>query len=216
MLETATDLPKLPAAPGAGLPSELLERRPDLIAAERDVAAALNSLSVARAARLPSLSLSTTIGGASGELEDVVDPTNIVWTVAGNLLAPIFQGGALEAAVDVADADVDAAVAIYADTALNAFTEVESALDRGIFLADRRAALETNVSRSRNALRLSNLQYQQGEIDLFDVLGIQQRVFGAESSLLAIQREQLNQYIELSLALGGDWRDTAGQPDGGE
>ena len=216
LLETATDLPKLPAAPGAGLPSELLERRPDLIAAERDVAAALNSLSVARAARLPSLSLSTTIGGASGELEDVVDPTNIVWTVAGNLLAPIFQGGALEAAVDVADADVDAAVAIYADTALNAFTEVESALDRGIFLADRRAALETNVSRSRNALRLSNLQYQQGEIDLFDVLGIQQRVFGAESSLLAIQREQLNQYIELSLALGGDWRDTAGQPDGGE
>jgi NodT family efflux transporter outer membrane factor (OMF) lipoprotein len=216
LLETATDLPKLPAAPGAGLPSELLERRPDMIAAERDVAAALNSLSVARAARLPSLSLSTSIGGASGQLEDVVDPANIVWTIAGNLLAPIFQGGALDAAVDVADADVDAVVSLYADAALNAFTEVESALDRGLFLRDRRAALETNVSRSRNALRLSNLQYQQGEIDLFDVLGIQQRVFGAESSLLAVRRDQLNQYIELSLALGGDWRDAYVRPDDSE
>ncbi len=206
LLKTVDTLPDLPAAPGAGLPSELLERRPDLIAAERDVAAALNSRSVARAARLPSISLSTTIGGSSSELENILDPGNIVWNLAGNLLAPIFRGGALDAAVDIADADVGAAVAIYADTALNAFTEVESALDRGVFLRSRRDALETAADRSRNTLRLSNLQYQQGEIDLFDVLGIQQRVFGAESSLLALKRAQLNQHIELSLALGGDWQ----------
>lgn len=206
LLDTAETLPTLPPAPGAGLPSELLERRPDVIAAERDVAAALNALSVARAARLPSLSLSTSIGGASSELENVLDPANLAWTLAGNLLAPIFQGGALDAQVDIAEADVDAAVAIYADTALNAFTEVESALDRGVFLRKRRDALDKAADRSRNALRLSNLQYGQGEIDLFDVLGVQQRVFGAESSLLALRRAQLNQYIELSLALGGDWR----------
>lgn len=216
LLETADVLPDLPAAPGAGLPSQLLERRPDLIAAERSVAAALNSRSAARAARLPSLSLSSSIGGASSQLEDVIDPANIVWTLAGNLLAPIFQGGALDAAVDVSQADVDAALASYADAALNAFTEVESALDRGVFLERRRAALEIGADRSRNALRLSNLQYQQGEIDLFDVLGNQQRVFGAESSLLAVQRAQLNQYLELSLALGGDWREGNAQPDLGE
>ncbi|WP_298309217.1 efflux transporter outer membrane subunit [uncultured Erythrobacter sp.] len=206
LLDTADRLPALPHEPGAGLTSELLERRPDIIAAERDVAAALNSLSIARAARLPSLSLSSSIGGASSELENVLDPANIAWTIAGNLLAPIFQGGALDAQVDIAQADVDATVAIYADAAINAFTEVESALDRGVFLRERRGALELAADRSRNALRLSNLQYGQGEIDLFDVLGVQQRVFGAESSLLSLRRAQLNQYIELSLALGGDWR----------
>ena len=213
LLVTADTLPALPAAPGAGLPSELLERRPDLIAAERDVAAALNSLSVARAARLPSLSLTSSFGGASGDLENVLDPANLAWTLAGNLLAPIFQGGALDAQVDVAQADVDAVVAVYADTAINAFTEVESALDRGVFLTERRAALETSAERSRNAFRLSNLQYGQGEIDLFDLLGIQQRVFGAESSLIAIRRAQLDQYIELSLALGGDWQTRDLQPN---
>ncbi|WP_367275164.1 efflux transporter outer membrane subunit [uncultured Erythrobacter sp.] len=208
LLDTAERLPALPSAPGAGLPSELLERRPDVIAAERDVAAALNSLSIARAARLPSLSLSSSLGGASSELENVLDPANLAWTIAGNLLAPIFQGGALDAQVDIAQADIDATVAIYADTAINAFTDVETALDRGVFLRARRDALEVAADRSRNALRLSNLQYGQGEIDLFDVLGVQQRVFGAESSLLALKRAQLNQYIELSLALGGDWRET--------
>ncbi|NQZ47964.1 MAG: TolC family protein [Erythrobacter sp.] len=207
LLETATDLPELPPAPGAGLPSQLLERRPDIRAAERDVAAALNARSAARAARLPSLSLSTAIGGASNELGDILDPGNVVWSLAGNLLAPIFNGGALNAAVDVADADVEGALALYADTALTAFTEVETALDRGVFLRQRRAALEASANQSRNALRLSNLRYQQGEIDLFDVLGTQQRVFGAESSLLALKRAQLNQHIELSLALGGDWRE---------
>ncbi|KEO90483.1 hypothetical protein EH31_10370 [Erythrobacter longus] len=214
LLETASALPAQPAAPGAGLPSELLERRPDVIAAERDVAAALNASTQARAARLPSLTLSSSLGGASSELENVLDPANVVWTLAGNLLAPIFRGGALDAAVDIADADVEAATAIYANTAINAFTEVESALDRGVFLRTRRLALEVSADRSRNALRLSNLQYGQGEIDLFDVLGVQQRVFGAESSLLALRRAQLNQYIELSLALGGDWRDASQQPSG--
>jgi NodT family efflux transporter outer membrane factor (OMF) lipoprotein len=206
LLEVATALPAQPAPPGEGLPSELLERRPDIIAAERSIAATLNSSTQVRAARLPSLSLSTAIGGASGELEDVLDPANVVWTLAGNILAPIFRGGALNAAVDVADAEVDAAVALYADAAITAFSEVEAALDRGEFLRERRASLETSTEQSRNALRLSNLQYQEGEIDLIDVLSIQQRVFGAESSLIAIRRAHLNQYLELSLALGGDWR----------
>ncbi len=205
LLDTAQTLPIQPSPPAAGLPSELLERRPDLIAAERSVAAALNSRSQARAAKLPSLSLTGSIGGASPDLEDVLDPANMAWTLASNILAPIFQGGALDAAVDAADADVDATVAVYADTALNAFNEVESALDRGVYLRERRIALETSTAESRNALRLSNLQYDEGEIDLIDVLSIQQRVFGAESNLLAIKRAQLNQYLELSLALGGDW-----------
>jgi NodT family efflux transporter outer membrane factor (OMF) lipoprotein len=205
-LETPSVLPPHPLLPGAGLPSSLLERRPDIIAAERTIAAAINNRKVAEAAKLPSLQLSSTLGGASGQLENVLDPANIVWTLAANILAPIFDGGARDAQVDISEADVEAAVALYADTAINAFTEVEVALDRGVSLRKRRIALERQVEGTRNALRLSNLQYKEGEIDLIDLLSVQQRVFGAESSLIALKRAQLNQYLELSLALGGDWQ----------
>lgn len=204
-LETPQLLPLNPNPPGAGLPSELLERRPDLIAAERSIAAAINSRKSAEAAKLPNISLSTTLGGASNELGNLLDPANVVWALASNLLAPIFDGGARDAQVEISEADLQAAVAAYADTAINAFTEVESALDRGVYLRKRRTALEDAAEQTSNALRLSLLQYKEGEIDLIDVLSVQQRVFGAESSLISLKRAQLNQYVEISLALGGDW-----------
>ena len=205
-LTTPNVLPPHPLLPGAGLPSSLLERRPDIIAAERQIAAAINNRKVAEAARLPSIQLSSTLGGASGQLENVLNPANVVWTLAANILAPIFDGGARNAQVDITNADVEAAVALYADTAITAFTEVETALDRGVSLRKRRIALERQVEETANALRLSNLQYKEGEIDLIDLLAVQQRLFGAQASLIALKRAQLNQYLELSLALGGDWR----------
>ena len=205
-LETPNALPPHPLLPGAGLPSSLLERRPDIIAAERQIAAAINNRKVAEAAKLPSIQLSSSLGGASGQLENVLNPANIVWTLATNILAPIFDGGARDAQVDITEADIEAAVALYADTAITAFTEVEVALDRGVSLRKRRIALERQVEETTNALRLSNLQYKEGEIDLIDLLSVQQRLFGAHSSLIALKRAQLNQYLELSLALGGDWR----------
>jgi len=205
-LKTADTLPANPLLPGAGLPSNLLERRPDVIAAERSIASAINNRKVAEAAKLPTISLSTSLGGASTQLGNILDPANIVWTLASNLLAPIFDGGARDAQVDISTADVEAAVAAYADTAINAFAEVETALDRGVSLRRRRIALEKQTEETENALRLSVLQYKEGEIDLIDLLSVQQRVFGAQSNLLALKRAQLNQYLELSLALGGDWK----------
>lgn len=205
-LKTPNYLPKNPDAPAAGLPSELLERRPDVIAAERTIAAAINNRKVAEAAKLPSISLSSSIGGRSSELDNLLDPANVVWTLAANIMAPIFDGGGRDAQVDITEADVEAAVALYADTAINAFTEVETALDRGVSLRKRRIALEKATEETSNALRLSLLQYKEGEIDLIDVLSLQQRVFGAESSLISLKRAQLNQYLEVSLALGGDWK----------
>ncbi len=212
-LETPQLLPENPKPPGAGLPSELLQRRPDVIAAERSIAAAINSRKSAEAAKLPSISLSTSLGGASNELGNLLDPANVVWTLASNLLAPIFDGGGRDAQVEISEADVQAAVAAYADTAINAFTEVESALDRGVFLRKRRAAQENAAAETSNALSLSLLQYKEGEIDLIDVLSIQQRLFGAESSLLSLKRAQLNQYVEISLALGGDWNQASADTD---
>lgn len=208
-LTTPSVLPDTPAVPGAGLPSDLLERRPDVIAAERNVAAALNSVEAAKAARLPVIQLTGSFGGASSDLKNLLDPSNIAATLVANLIAPIFDGGARQAQVDISQADVDAAIAVYADTAITAFTEVETALDRGLYLRTRRDALQIADVETRNALRLSVLQYKEGEIDLIDVLSIQQRVFAAQSNLLSIKRAQLNQYLELNLALGGDWNNAS-------
>lgn len=211
-LKTPAKLPEAPAAPGAGIPSDLLERRPDIIAAERNIAAALNSLQAAKAAKLPIIQLTGSLGSTSTELANLLDPVNILTSLGANLFAPIFDGGARQSQVDISQADVEAAVAIYADTAITAFAEVESALDRGLYLRNRGAALKISDVETRNALRLSLLQYKEGQIDLIDVLSIQQRVFLAQSNLLSIKRAQLDQYLELNLALGGDWN-TVGASD---
>jgi len=204
-LETPKALPIAPPPPGEGLPAQLLERRPDILAAERSIAAALNSRDAAKAARLPNIQLTGALGGASFELGDLFDPVNIAASLGANVLAPIFDGGARGAQVDITEAELDAAIAAYSDTAITAFREVESALDRGTFIRRRLVALETADVETRNALRLSLLQYKEGEIDLLDVLSIQQRVFGTQSNLLSLKRAQLEQYLELNLALGGDW-----------
>lgn len=204
-LELRTSLPTPPAAPPAGVPSEILERRPDLIAAERNVAAAFNNLNSSKAARLPTISLTSSVGGASDSLSNLLDPSNVAWTAAGNLLAPIIDGGARESAVEVSTADQKAAVAAYGQAALNAFSEVETSLDQGTVLNSRLVSLQEAASEANEAYRVARLRYDEGETSLIDVLNIQQRVFSAESNLTSVQRLLLQQRIDLNLALGGDW-----------
>lgn len=198
-------LPSLPDALPAGIPSQLLERRPDLVAAERNVAAAFNRLDAAKAAKLPSLSLSGSLGGTSSSLSDILNPANLAWQAIGSLAAPILDGGLLDAQVEAATADQKAAVAAYAQAALSAFADVETALDQGSVLREREAALTTVLVESEKALKIANLQFNEGEISLLDVLTIQQRVFSARSNLLSINRASLTQFIDLNLALGGSW-----------
>lgn len=198
-------LPVLPKALPAGIPSELLERRPDLIAAERKVAAAFNQLDAAKAAKLPSLSLSSNLGGSSSSLSDILNPANLAWQAVTSLAAPLIDGGRLDAQVEAATADQKGAVAVYAQTALNAFADVERALDQGVVLREREIALNTVLVESEKALDIANLQFDEGEISLLDVLIIQQRVFAARSNLLSINRASLTQFVDLNLALGGSW-----------
>jgi NodT family efflux transporter outer membrane factor (OMF) lipoprotein len=198
-------LPALPDALPAGIPSQLLERRPDLIAAERQVAAAFNQIDAAQAAKLPNLSLSGSLGGTSNSLSNILDPANLAWQALGNLAAPLIDGGRIDAQVDAATADQKAAVAAYAQAALNAFADVEQSLDQGSVLRERKAALTTALQESEKALKIANLQFDEGEISLLDVLTIQQRVFSARSNLLSIERASLSQFIDLNLALGGSW-----------
>lgn len=204
-LDVRPTLPNPPAVPPAGLPSDLLERRPDLIAAERNVAAAFNNTNSAKAARLPSLSLTSTVGGASSSLSNLLDPANVAWTAAGNLLAPLIDGGARQSQVEIANAEQEAAVAAYAQAALEAFGEVETSLDQGQVLDRRLVSLTEAAAEANEAYRIAQLRYQEGETSLIDVLSIQQRVFAAESNLTTVQRLVLQQRVELNLALGGDW-----------
>ncbi|MEM9058225.1 MAG: efflux transporter outer membrane subunit, partial [Pseudomonadota bacterium] len=205
-VEVSDELPAVPPAPPLGVPSELLERRPDLVAAERRIAAAIKGVDEARAARLPSLSLTGTLGGASDELSDVLDTGNLAWTAASSLLTPLIDGGFLKSQVDIAEAGVESAVAAYAQAALNAFSDVEGALDQEAVLRRREAELAVARDQAREALRLARLRYDEGETDLIDVLNIQNRVLGTESDLITVQRSQLSERLSLNLALGGSWQ----------
>ncbi len=204
-LSLRSSLPSTPALPPAGLPADLLERRPDLIAAERRVAAAFNATAQAKAARLPSLSLTSTLGGSSNALSDVLNPSNLAWSVGTSLLAPIFDGGRRRENVTIANAQQDGALAQYRSAALAAFSDVESALDQGTVLERRQRALQEAVTQAREAYRLADLRYKEGESSLIDLLTIQQRQITAESSLTSIQRLALQQRVNLNLALGGHW-----------
>ena len=204
-LEVRDALPEAPPPPPAGVPSEILERRPDIISAERNVAAAFNALDSAKAAKMPAVSLTSNIGGSSGSLANLLDPANIAWTVAGNLVAPLFDGGARQSQVEISNAEQKQAVAAYGQTALEAFGEVETALDQGVVLKERTTSLAEAAKEAREAYRVARLRYDEGETDLIDVLSIQQRVFAADSSLVSIERLLLEQRVSLNLALGGDW-----------
>jgi len=198
-------LPIVPPPPPAGVPSQIMERRPDLISAERNVAAAFNNLDSDRAARLPTLSLTADIGGSSESLSNLLDPTNVAWTLASNLVAPLFDGGDRQAQVEISTFEQEQAIAGYAQAALSAFGEVEDALDAGTVLRDRLVALEKASAQASEAFRIVSLRYEEGETDLIDVLDIQQRVFSTESNRINVQRQLLEQRIDLNLALGGDW-----------
>lgn len=206
-LELRRDLPDVPAPPPPGVPSEILERRPDVIAAERRVASAFNSLDQAKAARMPSISLTGSLGGSSGDLTNLINPTNVAWQAATSLVAPLIDGGLRESQVEQASAEQTQAIAGYADTVLTAFQEVEGSLDQTVVLKDRAIQLEQAASEARNALRIVNLRYEEGETDLLDVLTIQQRVLSNEGDVVSIERAQLDEWVALNLALGGSWEE---------
>ncbi len=204
-LEVRSSLPDAPPRPPAGVPSELLERRPDIVAAERRVASAFNATAQARAARLPTVGLTADLGGASGSLSDLLDPSNVAWRAGASLLAPIFDGGRRREAVEIATADQERALAAYGQVALKAFSELEEYLDQGVVVAQRAVDLQEAAREADKAYRIARLRYEEGEEDLLSVLTIQQRVIRAKSALSSVDRLLLEQRVNLNLALGGSW-----------
>lgn len=198
----ASDLRAPPPVP-AGVPAELLVRRPDLAAAERRLAAAGRDVESAEAARLPRISLTGSAGRQSQELEDLLDDDFSVWSLAAGLLQPIVQGGRLAAAVDLAAARRAEALAAWRSTALIAFAEVEQALAAEGFLAAREAALEEAGEQAAAALALALDRWAAGLADYLTVLESERQALEARVQLLAARRERLEARVDLHLALGG-------------
>lgn len=208
--ELPVDLPAIPAA----LPAELLHRRPDLVAAERRLAAAGCRVDAARAALWPRLSLTASGGTASQELTDLVDGEFRVFSIGANLLAPLFRGGALRADVARSEVRSEEAAAAYASATLRAFAEVEDLLAGDQQLAARHRSLTEAAAHARAAADLARARYQAGLIDFQAVADSQRQAYIAESARLTIARRRCEHRVDLFLSLGGGFRppNTKDQP----
>jgi NodT family efflux transporter outer membrane factor (OMF) lipoprotein len=211
----AAELPVSPRLPGqpepipAGLPSELLERRPDVVAAERRVAAAFNRVGEARAARLPAIALTTGVSSISSDLFILKERDNPIWSAGANLVMPVFRGGALKTQVEIRTAEQRQAVAAYAQVGLQAFNEVESALAAEFAAREREQILAGTLSDSQRALEIVREQFRVGSTDLRFVNQRELALNATQAALVRVQAEQRVQRINLHLALGGSF---AGRP----
>ena len=204
----AVTTPELPGYPGevpTGLPSALLERRPDVVAAERRVAVAFNRIHEAKAARLPAIALTTGVSSISSELFVLQDRDNPVWNVGANLLMPLFRGGALKTQVEIRTAEQKQAIAEYAAVGLRAFGEVEGALSAEIAAREREQILAQVFSDSQQALTVVQTQFKVGSTDLRFVEQRQLALTATRSALIRVQAEQRVQRVNLHLALGGSF-----------
>jgi NodT family efflux transporter outer membrane factor (OMF) lipoprotein len=193
----------------AGIPSELLERRPDVIAAEKRVAAAFSRVKEAQAARLPKISLTGSVSDLSSDLFLLQDRDNPVWSAGGQVLAPLFTGGTLKAQVEIRTAEQKQAVAQYVQTALNAFGDVENALSSELALRQRESILAAAASDAARALELAQTRYRVGSGDLRAVQQQQVAYLSSKMTLLRVQSEQRVQRVNLHLALGGNFASEA-------
>jgi len=200
-LEGESPAPEVPV----GLPSQLLERRPDIQQAEQALVAANADVGVAVANFFPRLGLSSLYGGQSSELENVVKSAGNVWAVAGSLAGPLFQGGRLLASYRASSAAWDEAVEIYQQATLRAFAEVSSALVSQQKLKGVHADRDETVKALQTSVALSLQRYNDGIANYFEVLEAQQQLFPAEIALAQTRSARLTNFVTLYRALGGGW-----------
>jgi multidrug efflux system outer membrane protein len=193
-----------PAVP-AGLPSELVQRRPDVVQAEEILIAETARIGVAEALRYPSISLTGSFGWASDELSGLTSSSAETWGFGGGLFAPIFNSGALEAQAEAQRERTEQALLDYELTLQQAFREVEDALVAVRTFREEHAARLRQVTAARNAARLSKARYDGGVVDYLEVLDSERARFNAELDESATLQRYLNAIVELYKALGGGW-----------
>ena len=201
--------------PGTGLPSELLQRRPDLLAVERRLKAADQDAIVAYKARFPRFSLSSSVGARSEDVENLLDLESMIWSLGVNLTQPLWNGTELEANLEQAHTQTRLAALDYNRVLLNALQEVEAALSAETLLAEQEAAIGRSATEARNAEDLAEEQYISGLVSFVTVLEAQRRAFDARSALIQVRSDRLQNRIQLHLALGGDFALPAQPPASG-
>ncbi len=200
-----TKLPTTPGAAPAGLPSELLMRRPDILAAERRLAAEGGRKRVAQLARFPSISLTGSMGTTTDSLRDILSSDFGVWSIGGSLTQRIFQGGRLAGEVEKSKALERGAAADLQRTVLLAFGEVEQALAAEVFLRERENATSRAAKLASDAAERADEEFTAGTGDVLTLIESRKQQIDTASQLAAIRRLRLDQRIDLHLALGGDF-----------
>ena len=196
--------PRLQPVP-AGLPSELLLRRPDLRAAEARLMALSARIGVAKAARFPAIRLTGAFGYSRVELDTLFSPASELWNLAAGLTAPIFRGGELLARQRAAEARYQQGLADYAKAVLNAFREVEEALLARQELLKQRKLLKEALAEARATQRTAERRYRRGLIDYLRVLEAMHTRYQMEDALVLVELSILTNRVTLHRALGGGW-----------
>lgn len=207
-LAVRRSFPKQPGPVPAGIPSQILERRPDVVAADRRFAAAFHRTNEAKAARLPRFSISASSGLGTAQLDTVGVIEAVNWSLAAGVIQPIFFGGELKAAQDVRTAEQKASVASYVGVALRAFENVEDALAADYYLRRREGALNDMVSASGDSVKYGRLQLDQGQTDMFTILRLAGENLAAKIEHTKVRASRLRERVNLHLALGGDFKGT--------
>ena len=189
----------------AGLPSDLLERRPDILEAEAQLRSQNANIGAARAAFFPTINLTASLGTTSAELGGLFHPGSLAWSFVPALTQPIFQGGALSANLDLATARKDVAIAQYEKAVQTAFREVADGLAARGTYDEQLAAQERYTATQRRRLALAQFRYRNGVESYLNVLTAQTDLYNGQLSLVAAQLNRLTSRVDLYRALGGGW-----------
>jgi len=204
-LETLPEVPEIPTL----LPSQLLERRPDVAAAEREVIAANALIGVAKAARFPTFSLSAAGGYRATHTDNWFEKDNRFWNISPEMALTLFDGGLLRAQVDQARASQQQAVATYRQTVLDSFREVEDYLVQLRVQEEESRAQQAAVEAAHESRRLMENQYKAGTVDYSSVVDVQTAALSNERTGLTLLSNRLTASVQLIAALGGGWDSVA-------
>jgi multidrug efflux system outer membrane protein len=205
-IKRGRSLEELAAPPvPAGLPSELIARRPDILQAEQQLVAANALIGAARALYFPRLSLTGFGGSASSELDSLFTGPARTWSFIGQLLGPIFAGGAIDSANRQAEARHEQALEIYRQTIQSAFRDVDDALAAIHASRAEIASLERQVDALKRAVELARDRYDNGYVSYLEVLDTERSLFSAQLSLSTARGDGYRSLVDLYRALGGVW-----------
>jgi len=201
---TLRDMMEMPDIP-VGLPSELLQRRPDLLQAEQLFYAETARIGVAQAMRFPSFSITGALGIGSTDLSTLLSGESLIYSVGGSMLGPIFNWGKNKRRVEIQQEVARQALYSYEQSVLNAFRDVDDALiDIDTYTRERKSRIRQRTA-AVNAATLSRARYDGGQTAYLEVLDTERSMFNAELEATAVKRNQLSAYIFLYKALGGGW-----------